>query len=100
MLQASAQLEVSFCSSLRPRVAGRPAPLLRALQGLDAHVDAAHPAAPELWLAALAAPLLADGEPQRKRGRPSQQDSELTDPGECRWYDSAGWFQAHCYYHG
>ena len=66
-----------------PRVAGRSAPLLRALEGLDAHVDAAHPAASELWLAALAAPLLADAEAPRKRGRPSQQEAELADPGQC-----------------
>jgi hypothetical protein len=75
---------------VRPRVAGRAAPLLRALEGLDAHVDAAHPAAPELWLAALAAPLLADAELPRKRGRPSQQDTELPDPGQSPSCDCVG----------
>lgn len=74
------QRAMALCNLHYARVAGHPPPLLRALAALDAHVDAAHPAGPELWVAALAAPLLANAMPPR-RGRPRTQTAELPDAG-------------------
>ncbi len=58
------------------RTSGKPPPpLLRALAALDARINPAAPADPALWMAALAAPLMADGEP-RKRGRPRKDAAD------------------------